>query len=590
MKKIFCARSSNGNILFMITAVLCFVVLPLFMVCSQVFFFFIERSRTQSVVEAASLIAANDVSRIIVNDPDFGFVALSNYPPVGVATCAADGEPLPVTGINTLVATVRQNTIVAKELENPTIDRLAENDHHSLQRTVDTLNSTLSRSLSGNGYSEYTDIHGRKVDPVRDVQAFLKKNLPANVHLKYVRLSNGWLRGGTDTATAAPQPARLAQVREDQLKGGEYQAFIDMPVSSRNFHFAGLGRSSSLVSPSEFCASDRKHINSIVRLDCLVSVDNVCKFPLPFGLDALSDVQCAACAQPFTLPDIGPKGVMTLRFTGGPVPGLQSWSDFLNAGNFRDTKVTNYDISGGDYPLDSQARMIQLAGGSNDSPGAAELFAENLFYWLRNGHARPRVDAVLAMVNEPFRGDPDEVYAYEFTPDGRISRRILTRDPFPVGVTADAQNSTVIDTSIQGGINPVIVFRNDVKRIGVASGGKHAGQPLPGYPLNWCELREYGGDEAMAQQLGKGRLGTKMQLVGQSVDPYEFLKNAGSNQGSAGSIVFCSSDGKALSLQPRKNFYSGGLALDIEIGGTRQIIAPAAEISRMRMFTAGRRI
>ena len=194
------------------------------------------------------------------------------------------------------------------------------------------------------------------------------------------------------------------------------------------------------------------------------------------------------------------------------------------------------------------------------------------------------------MVNESFPVDGSDVYAYEFIPDGRISRRVLSRDPFPVGVTADAQNSTVVDTSIASGITPVIVFRNDVKRIGVASGGKHGGQPLNGFPLNWCELREYGGDEALAKQLGKGRLGTKMQLIGHDVDPYEFLKTAGSNQGSAGDIVFCSSDGKPLSLQPRKNFYSGGLALDIEIGGTRQIIAPDVEISRMRAFTAGRRI
>ena len=573
----------------MITAVLCFVVVPVFMICSQVFFYFVERTRTQSVVEAASLVAANDISRIIVDDPNFGFVALSNYPPVGRATCAPDGEPLPVTGINTLVATVRQNTILARELENATMDNLAAGDHENLKGTIANLNATLQQSVNGMGVANYVDIHGRKVDPLRDVREFLKKNLPANVHLKYVRLSNGWLRGGSETSTPVPQPERLARLKNDQIRGGEYQAFLDVPVEQRSFSFAGLGRSSALVSAAEFSPADSRHINSIVRVECLVSVDNVCHFGLPFGLDSLSEVKCAACAQPFTLPDIGPKGVMTLRFTGGPVPGLQCWSDFLNQGNFRESKITSYDIIGGDYPLDSQARMVQLQGG--DSPGAAQLFAENLYYWLRNGHTRPRLDAVLSMINESFRCEPSEVYAYEFVPDGRISRRTLTRDPFPVGVTADAQYSTVVDASLQGGLAPIIVFRNDVKRIGVGSGGKHGGQPLAGYPLNWCELREFGGDEAMAQQLGKGRLGTHMAMVGNDVDPYEFLKRAGSNQGdSGGQIVFCSSDGKPLTLQPRKNFYSGGLALDIEIGGTRQIMSPEVDVARMRMLRFSRRI
>lgn len=584
-------RSFRGNILFMSTAVLCFVVLPLFMMACQIFFFFVERARAQSVVEAASLIAANDLSRIIIDDPQFGFVSLSNYPPVGAATCAPDGEPLPVTGINTLVATVRHNTIVARSLENQCMDNLAAADHRCLQDTIERLNSTLKKSVNGIGYTNNVDIYGRKVDPMRDVQAYLQKNLPANVHLKYVRLTNGWLQGGAATSTAAPQPLRLAQLKDDQVISGDYSAFQNLPVADRKFSFAALGKASSLVGSGDFVQADKEHINSIVRVECLVSVDSVCNIPLPFGLGILSDAQCSACAQPFTLPDIGPKGVMTLRFTGGPVPGLTSWMDFLNQANFRDTRITNYSIVGGDYPLDSEARMIQLSSEEAASAAAtADLFAEHLYFWLRNGHARPRLDAVVEMVQQAFPPDSGALYAYEFIPDGHISRRILTRDPFPVGVTADAQNSVVVDTNTQGGLAPVIIFRNDVKKLGRAAGGKHAGQPLCGYPLNWCELSEFGGNEELAKTLGKGRLGTSMQVVGNDVDPYEFLRTAGGNQGTTGDIVFCDSSGRRMALQPRKNFYSGGLALDIEIGGTRQIVAPSAEISRMRMFTANRRI
>ena len=91
----------------------------------------------------------------------------------------------------------------------------------------------------------------------------------------------------------------------------------------------------------------------------------------------------------------------------------------------------------------------------------------------------------------------------------------------------------------------------------------HAGQPLAGTPLNWCELAEYGGDEQIAAKLNKGHLGTKLTLA----DP------SGNTQVDAAIndpnlAIFQSFDGKAIFHQPRRSFYSGGLALDIEIGGT----------------------
>ena len=70
---------------------------------AQLALYQVDKTRTESVIDAAGLVAADDLSRLIINDPNFGYVSLSNYPPIGIATCAADGEPLPVVGINTLV-------------------------------------------------------------------------------------------------------------------------------------------------------------------------------------------------------------------------------------------------------------------------------------------------------------------------------------------------------------------------------------------------------------------------------------------------------------------------------------------------------
>ena len=211
-----------------------------------------------------------------------------------------------------------------------------------------------------------------------------------------------------------------------------------------------------------------------------------------------------ACCQPYSMPDIGPTGAMTLRFSGGPVPGLQNWRDFL-AGGFHDNQITTYEAVGGDYPVDDQAHMVVSA--PPVQPDTSQQFAEHLYYWLRNGHLRPRIDAVLDMTSDSFRSGPAQIYAYEFTRDGSISRRIIARDPFPVGVTSDSQMQTVSDTSIQGGLTPIIIFRDDVKTLGTAHGGRHAGQPLAGYPLNWCELARIWRRRTSSRRLGQGPAG-----------------------------------------------------------------------------------
>jgi len=524
--------------------------------------------RAQSIVEGAGLVAANDLSRVVIDDPHFGYVSLSNYPPIGKATCAPDGEPLPVIGINTLVGTIRQDTILASELNSPTMAQLADNDKNKMELTVKELNQTVKALLAGKSESKWTDIQGNKVQPLADVSEFLQSNLPANIKLESVKLTSGWLTNGGDTTVALPQPLQLAQVKKAGSRAGKYQAFTDIPAVGRHFTFAGVGPSSSLVSAANFHEADGQHICSIVKVECTFALQNLCQPLSALGLNVGSKLTTVACCQPYSMSDVGPSGAMTLRFSQGPVAGLQTWRDFL-AGGFHDHQVTTYDAVGGDYPLDQEAHMIS---NKQELPATtSQQFAEHLYYWLRNGHTKPHLDAVLAMMNDPFRSGPAQIYAYEFAADGTISRRIISRDPFPIGVTSEAQAQTVVDTSIQGGITPIIIFRDDVKNLGTVSGGQHAGQPLAGYPLNWCELPEYGGDEHAAAKLNKGHLGTKLTLVdpsGQAL-PEDAINDPNFS-------LFQNFDGKTLFHQPRRSFYSGGLALDIEIGGTD---APAPMIA-----------
>lgn len=568
-------RNEKGNILLMVFVCICFVVAPTLMFLCEACLQIVARSRAQSVVEAAGLIAANDLSKIIVDDDHFGLVSLSNYPPIGKGTCAPDGEPLPITGINTLVGTIRQNAIVAQELQNAQMNYLVDRDKDALDKSIEELNRSFAECLNSKaGASEtknkWLDLQGNAITPNEDVESFLRKNLPENVEIESIKLTHGWLEGEGDTTISLPLPASLAQIPITKAQINSYRPFVNVQAARRNFTFAGVGPKSSLVSGGAFRAADKNHICSIVRLECVLKLQSLGKIKIPLYDESMNRAYCVATCQPFAMPDSGPKGAMTLRFTGGPVAGLRSWSDFLRDGTFRDNRVTTYDAVGGDYPLDSEARMQQISPAV--VPTTSNQFAEHFYYWLRNGHTKPRIDAVLEMVNAQFQSGPNEIYAYEFANNGDISRRVISKDPFPIGVTADSQYSTIADTNVQGGVAPIIIFRNDVKNLSRESGGKHCGQPLTGYPLNWCELSEYGGDPHVAVKLGKGRLGTRLTIV----DPTGTAStDEAINDPNFG--LFKSFNGEELFSQPRRSFYSGGLALDIEIGGTSTLTVPTMQ-------------
>lgn len=116
---------------------------------------------------------------------------------------------------------------------------------------------------------------------------------------------------------------------------------------------------------------------------------------------------------------------------------------------------------------------------------------------------RPRLDALLKMMREPFPPGRNQVVVYEFSDEGSISRKILPGDLFPAGVTVDAQCSAVSDTNAPGGTAPVIIFRNNVYHISTVSGGTHCGQPLAGYLLDERELRARKTGQHLALTFGR---------------------------------------------------------------------------------------
>lgn len=530
MKKPPC-RNELGNTLGLVVCVTAAVIIPV-MILLTVVPGLIYGGRAKNVVEAAGLLAANDLSRIVIDDPDFGYVSLSNYAPLGDGTRARDGQPLPVTGINTLIGTLRQNAIIADELHNESMQSMIDEDMDNLDGTISNLGDKLEDSLSDRTRGgKCFDIHGKPVKPLENVEAFLKKNLPPNVELQSVNLSLGWLEGGSESTIAVPQPARrFAQVPAADEQAGKYRAFTSYPVGKKEFSFAGLDSRAHLVSADDFREDDGKHICSIVKIECTLKLKD------QTSGEAAAPFVCVACCQPYSQPDSGMRGAMTVRFSGRPVPGLMSWRDFLTRRYFRDQRITTYDVVGGDYPFDKNARMETSNTDERDS--SAQEFAEHLYYWLRNGRSRARVDAILAMIDEPFRYTANEVYTYEFADNGGITRSVTDGTRFARSVTADGQTAIMADTSIQNGASAIIFFRDNVKSLGTDD-SQHGGQPLAGYPLHAVE----------------------------GFIDYRQLSDAFAKRGE----------------------HRDGLALDIEIGGTADSTADA-DVTSMRTRTRFRKI
>ena len=129
--------------------------------------------------------------------------------------------------------------------------------------------------------------------------------------------------------------ADFAQLKPNEVRAGEYKAFMEVPAFGRPFTFAGLGPSSRIVSNSEFQpADDKAHQHR--RQDRLRNFAKESVAAVSSSRQRPEDKNAVvAYCQPYTMPDLGPKGLMTLKFSGQPVPGLLSWNDFLNRRKFR---------------------------------------------------------------------------------------------------------------------------------------------------------------------------------------------------------------------------------------------------------------
>jgi hypothetical protein len=221
-----------------------------------------------------------------------------------------------------------------------------------------------------------------------------------------------------------------------------------------------------------------------------------------------------------------------------------------------------FSANGGDYPRDKQATLVETGRES-----AAKACSRCLFDWLRTAGGRINLESLQEAIDHSFSSLSLGAEAknanvfYELDRSGAVHVTTRKRNPFIDSTASENQYYAVTDSgSTLGGAAIALSCRDQVSHLGLDNGGKHAGQPQPANPINWCDLPYFDNSPGAAHAMGRG-------------SDYLGLVAHGNKQGCAGgknaisiaSVVFENVGGQSLSPQPRKSYYGAGLAASIEV-------------------------
>jgi len=467
---------------------------------SEILRYCLYRQKAIAAVEGASLAAANDLSSVVVEDPNFGYIALSDYAPEGQALLAADGEPLPVHSINTIVGTARVDLLIAKQLNNQEFIRLAQidaaNARAASRRLTDALKVALGepRNTAKMPAGELADSfiardrYNRKVDP-RDrarkmIAAYLHNcGLEDKLQIESISLSLGSLKSGGGTVTQLPSPLSLSEMQGRKQAGGCYVPFQNMPVGDQDFVFSAVGKQSSLVPTEDFRYDDGKASSSIVKVAVVFKIAD--QNPAKSGAvpSTFSAMKIVSCSQPFSLQDRSNAGTLVVAMPDGAPQSLRSLQDFLSDRHLNSERVSLYRSVRGDYPVDNGAQIVAAcdSNGIAERPTLADIFARGIYDWVRTAGCRPRIDAVAAAVGNRLvpTGSAASLFYLRINSRGDVETTNGRASEFTNQVVQDCQDYALATAAIPSqNLTWSLAYRDQVRNISPTTGGKHAGQMM----------------------------------------------------------------------------------------------------------------
>jgi len=423
----------------------------------------------RSATEAAALECAKALSSIVIEDPYFGFVALTDQPP-GKRMETSNGEYLPIRGINSIIANLRQNAILAHELDSPPLANLVERDMTALKETKKVLTDAWKDALLPERKSSNLakDPDGKPVHLLTvATNAYVRCLNQVGITPVIFDIQLGSISGGGRTTIIAPQPLSLSQLKQDDIYDSCYVSDKNLRVRDQDFYFASTDREATSVNQSSFLQPKGDEISSVVRLSATASTSQY-KF------------QTVACAIPPGYRSSSNRTTLLLSFPCGAFPQTKSISDLLGSKANGCESTTSFSPVGGDYPIDGQ--VVLRATDINEN--SCFLFDRTIYDFLRSTgfSGTDGLSSTLQAFCQPLAKldeCPSPYYwvLFYWNNQGRMEKLVLNKSPIGRPVTSEGQvsgsiNMMVAQTPLQ------INYWDQTRNIGYESGGKHGGKPL----------------------------------------------------------------------------------------------------------------
>ncbi|RTL45957.1 MAG: hypothetical protein EKK48_01045 [Candidatus Melainabacteria bacterium] len=457
------ARKEEGNTLVLIAAITMGLIVALIFFCLNYTRLLGSNAEQKKAIDAAALAAAADMSSIVIDTPEMGYVSLSDQAPVGKVTKAGDQYFLPIRGINTIIGTARLDAIIADKMPNTSVmSVLAQNDLAAAKSVITQLTTVLQKSLTASGSPLAKDRDGNPVNVYADAQNAYTANLirmtgSSSYVPNSMQLTLGSLDIPSDTNIPIPQPTNIASIPANLVQGNNYKAFVNIPYKGVNYVFGGIGDTARLVDLGHFVASNPNvayQVPTIVKAEC----DQIIKTSSsPNG----AKFHTASCAQASSTFDPKPApGAIAIEFPDGQVPEFQKPGDLLT--KLPSVAATVQTSSGGDYPV--------TASGMSSTPdpwppnvnshSIRDAWEVTLYDWVRRAGTKANITAVLNMQTSAFGPPPPDVDWYAelsntppltnitstFSPAGKLKVPMGTMHAYkwdPNGMVQYKQTTTV---------------------------------------------------------------------------------------------------------------------------------------------------
>ena len=468
-------RSSQGSmLLFNLFAMFFLTVITLLI--SGYIEAIITYNHAQNAVQSSAICAAQELSKIVVPDQDWGYISLSDHPANGSITLAPDGESLPVLGINTVVNTVRLENIIAQRLCISEMQESELRDYESMRHAIANLQSKLNQLVRSSDFCGQ-DLNGKSIVPYHESLELFKTNMPelrnARATLRNFRISLGWLSGGSGTITSDPVTSKS----NGNTGAAQLSSFTKYSAGRQDFYFAGVSERPRLVNSSRFQLADGKRICSAVMVEAELQIVD------PWARDLNSKagyvISVRAVALPNAQSDRCAPGSLLIDFPQGTIPDLPDLKSILKKAEFARAEVALKQSRNGDFPDDQQAQLETAQENSSVSRFQNRAFCD----WLRSTHAKVRVDSLVAAMETNFEKQSRlEPCSFIFCVDNEQNCQVkfISSAAGIKRTVSDGQLFQYKDKvfSTSGGSLGVCI-RDQVAHSSATNGGKHGGQPRP---------------------------------------------------------------------------------------------------------------